>query len=119
MEFTYAATGAFSASHEEEACFIGPRLHGHRWTVSTRTQARFDPVKGRLTSGTHIGISLNDLLAELDGRHLNDMLPGTHTTPENIGAWAMERLSLSHKGLFEVTVEVDGHEVRITREVRA
>jgi len=119
MEFAFTAETSFSASHEEEYCSLGPRLHGHRWRVSASIQSRFDPIKGRLAPQSLLA-DLSGVLAELDGRHLNDMLPGTHTTPENIGAWVIERLSLQYRTLYKVKVWLDEREyTSVRREVRA
>ena len=118
MEFKFTAERVFDASHEEEACPHGSRLHGHHWKVSASIQSRFDPIKGRLAVSL-LGDDLARLLAELDGRHLNDMLPGTHTMPENIAAWVLERLSLQYRTLYKVKVWQDEREyVSVTREVR-
>jgi len=118
MEFAVSAERSFSASHEEEFCPLGARVHGHRWKVIAAIHSRFDPLKGRL-SPQSLGTDLGNLLTEVNGRHLNEMLPGTHTMPENIGAWVMERLSLQHRTIFQVDVfmdETDG--VTVSREVR-
>lgn len=118
MEFTSTAVRVFDASHEEEFCSYGARLHGHRWKVRASIHSRFDPIKGRLNPQT-LGSDLLNLLGEVDGRHLNDMLPGTHTMPENLATWVMERLSLQYRTLFEVRVWVtDTDSVTATREVR-
>ena len=119
MEFKFTAERWFDASHEEEGCSYGPRLHGHRWKVSASIHARFDPLKGRLAAQL-LGGDLSNLMLELNGRHLNDMLPGTHTMAENVAAWVMERLSLQYKTLYKVKVWLDEQEyVSVTREVRA
>ncbi len=118
MEFSYSASGSFSASHEEEFCFLGSRLHGHKWRVTATIMAIFDPIKGRLTKHSDLQQDLVSVLGELNGRHLNDMLPGTHTMPENIGVWVLERLNFAHKRLYEVEVEVEGQVARVFKEVR-
>jgi 6-pyruvoyl-tetrahydropterin synthase len=119
MEFNFTAERVFDASHEEEFCPFGARLHGHRWKVSTSIHSRFDPLKGRLIPQS-LGTDLLNLLTEVHGRHLNEMLPGTHTMPENIAAWVMERLSLQYRTLYKVKVWMDDLEyVSVRREVRA
>jgi 6-pyruvoyl-tetrahydropterin synthase len=119
MEFNFTAERVFDASHEEEFCPFGARLHGHRWKVSASIHSRFDPLKGRLIPQT-LGVDLLNLLTEVHGRHLNEMLPGTHTMPENIAAWVMERLSLQYRTLYKVKVWMDDLEyVSVRREVRA
>lgn len=119
MEFKFTAEKSFDASHTEENCPLGPRLHGHRWRVSASHTARFDLNKGRLSPST-LPYDLIQLLGEVNGRDLNEMLPGTHTMPENIAAWVMERLSLQHRTLYKVKVWQDEFVyVSVTREVRA
>lgn len=119
MDFTFTAESAFSASHEEEFCPLGPRLHGHRWRVAASLQSHFDPIKKRLHPQTLLA-DLIRLLDELNGRHLNDMMQGTATSPENLATWVLERLSLQYRTLTSVTVWVDEAEsVTVRREVRA
>lgn len=119
MEFRFTAERIFDASHTEDACSIGPRLHGHRWRISVSTYARFDLNKGRLNPST-LDSDLTNLLSEVHGRDLNEMLPGTHTMPENIAAWVMERLSLQHRTLYKVKVWQDeAMFITVRREVRA
>lgn len=118
VEFTSTAERMFDASHEEEFCPFGARLHGHRWRARASIHSRFDPIKGRLNPQT-LGVDLLNLLTEVNGRHLNEMLPGTHTMPENLAAWIMERLSLQYRTLWKVEVGLEDLEfVTVTREVR-
>jgi 6-pyruvoyl-tetrahydropterin synthase len=118
VEFTFSADRLFNASHEEEYCPLGGRLHGHRWKVRASIHSRFDPLKGRLAP-QDLWDDLDHLLDEVNGRHLNEMLPGTHTMPENIAAWVLERLGLQYHTLFVVQVWMDEDTfVTVRREVR-
>jgi len=121
MDFTISALARFSASHIQSGCPLGERLHGHRYLVVVECRRRFDPIKGYLhPPPSDLGPALEAVVGELDGEHLNEMMPGTHTLSENIGAWIMERLSLQFKQLTTVTVDMDdGVVVTVRREVRA
>lgn len=48
--------------------------------------------------------ALDAIVAELDGRRLEDMMPGASTDLADIPSWILERLVLSHPGIVEISV---------------
>jgi hypothetical protein len=62
--------------------------------------------------------ALSHLVDELDGRVLEDMMPGASTTLLGIASWVMERLALPILKLQRVLIEEDGHGVAVERDVR-
>jgi 6-pyruvoyltetrahydropterin/6-carboxytetrahydropterin synthase len=119
MDFSFVTEGSFDASHEIESDPACGRLHGHHWRVRVSAHARFDPLKGHLVD-IPLAAALRSTLKELDGEHLNAMLPGTFTAPENVAAWVLERLAGPIKSVYRVEVWLsEGRGVILDREVRA
>lgn len=61
---------------------------------------------------------LKELVAELDGRILDDMMLGATTTLHGIAAWVMERLALTIPRLLRVEVAEEGRRVSVERDTR-
>jgi 6-pyruvoyl-tetrahydropterin synthase len=89
VKLEYTVTQTFSAAHRSDG-----RLCGHNYTVSvTQVEENRDIVH-----------ALASIIAELDERQLEDMMPAATTTPAGIAAWFVERLALRFPRLVRVTV---------------
>lgn len=70
------------------------KLHGHAYDVEVEVAA----------GDWALGDDLDSILAELDGRRLEDMMPGASTDLDQIPGWLLERLVMSHPAIVEVRV---------------
>ena len=104
MDIDYKAKSRFDASHAPigvPGCRNGD---GHTWHVSAGASGPLERVESGIFLVRGSGGLRTELLAvvaEINGRHLEDMMPGVLTTNEGIAAWLLERLPTAH----EVTVE--------------
>ena len=73
------------------------RLHGHNWTVEAIIEGRELDELGMLIDFKVLKAELNNVLAELDHRYLNDlpMFKIKNPTAENIAKYVFESLSNS------------------------
>lgn len=65
---------------------------------------RFEAVRRQVTDTVPLQAAIRDICVELDGRQLNDMIPGVVPTADGIASWFMERLLLSFPRVTRVTV---------------
>jgi 6-pyruvoyl-tetrahydropterin synthase len=92
-DYALTYSGAFDASHVEAAVPGCSRMHGHTYRVMATVEGRLEPDEYNVPRvARYAEVELVDLCMELDGRDLNQMLPGVSTTPEGIAAWFLERL---------------------------
>lgn len=120
MEVTSSAAGSFDAGHVIEAL---PRCsspnHGHSWTVTVTIGGELDPKTGWVRGADTLPESLEGFLRELRGRDLNEMLPGTVTSPLGIASVTIDRLALRYPRIVRCEVECsDGTRGGITRTPR-
>jgi hypothetical protein len=95
VKVEYTVISTFSAAAVEDG-----RLSGHNYVVeATQVEANAD-IKHALAS----------LVVELDGRQLEDMMPGADTSAAGVAAWLMERLALRFPRLVRVSVQSTGTE---------
>lgn len=91
---------------------------GHRYRVEVSSLVRYDPKTGDTTDMT-LAERLSQVVGELEGRSLDDMLPAVPRTPAGLASYFMERLSLGHPRLYKVRVWEHEHDcVTVTREIR-
>jgi len=104
MEYTVRIQGEFDAGHVVEGDPECGRQHGHRYRVEVESPLRFEPTRRTVTDTRPLQKAVTDLCDELEGRHLNSMIPGVRPTPDGIGTWFMERLLLHFPRVSRVTV---------------
>jgi len=98
----------FNTAHQIDGdYFCGKYLHGHDWYAEVTIVGFPDDRTGSIN--TRAPELLAAIVAELDLKFANDMLPGVFPTPEGIAAWLHERLLLECPGLTTVTVGFTGH----------
>jgi 6-pyruvoyl-tetrahydropterin synthase len=114
--YSVSATRSFSASHRVVGHPLCQRGHGHRWTVTARSQHEEVDAMGYPRGGQPICDALDRIVGELVLRDLDVMIPGVRTTTVNLAAWFFERLlSLGLAGMVEVEVENELESGRVTR----
>ena len=104
MDYSVQIEDTFEAGHILEGTRDCARQHGHRYRVEVAADLRFEPVRRQVTDIEPLRKALTDICAELDGRWLNDMIPGVLPTPDGIAAWFMERLLLHFPRVTRVTL---------------
>jgi 6-pyruvoyltetrahydropterin/6-carboxytetrahydropterin synthase len=104
MDYSVLIEDTFDAGHTVEGHPECARLHGHRYRIQVEATLRFEPVRRQVTDTTPLQQSVREACAELEGRLINDMLPGVVPTPDGIAAWFMERLSLGFPRITRVTL---------------
>jgi len=114
--YTLGFLREFSASHVLDKHPTCGKLHGHTFRVIIRVQGDPEPDTHNLVANDgELLKRIEDLRAELNGRHLNDMLPGVIPSAQGLANWFWERLAL-HYQLDEVTVWQDDLEASLRRE---
>jgi len=116
VDFIAAATTTFEASHTDETEPACARLHGHTWTVTA--SVRCVNVAGKAKGAQGLRGHLVSIAAELNGRDVGAMLPGSDQSLQEVATWFLERLSAQHDRVFEVTVDVAGIAITARRELR-
>lgn len=95
-DYSVTVQAYFDASHVVEDMAGCSTLHGHTWLVRAAIEGPLEQDENGLYRVRELDVlpqhALDLLMQELDGRHLNDMLPATLTTPEGVAAWFLERL---------------------------
>ncbi len=104
MDYTVQIEDTFDAGHVLDSPPECARQHGHRYRVEVGMVLRFEASRRQVTDTVPLKSAIRDICAELDGRHLNDMIPGVVPTPDGIAGWFMERLLLSFPRVTRVTV---------------
>ena len=109
FEVTKKAT--FAAAHALRD-YNGPcaRLHGHNWVVEVTIRAPKLDAMGMVVDFVDLGGALDELVAMVDHRNLNEIPPFTEINPtsENLAAWFHQELDrrLSPKGLHPHVVRI-------------
>jgi 6-pyruvoyltetrahydropterin/6-carboxytetrahydropterin synthase len=94
--FEVTKKAGFSAAHflrgYDGAC---ARLHGHNWNVEVVIRAEKLDGLGMVVDFMDLGRVLDELLALLDHRNLNEIPPFTEINPtsENLAAWFHRELT--------------------------
>jgi 6-pyruvoyl-tetrahydropterin synthase len=113
IRLTFRAT--FSAATKRHAGDEA-HLHGHTYAVTVTALKT-------LSNDWLIPKDLRQLVAELDRRQLEDMMPGASTDIDGIALWIMERLLMLHSSVVEVSVTEAGSDGDVTatatRPIRA
>lgn len=114
MRTTLTAHREFGASH---LCLLrdpnAHRLHVNLYRISaTLLDAAWEQLNA-------LDLALSAIAAELDGRQLEQMMPGASPEPVGLASWIMERLSGGFPKLFRVEVqEGTNASVAVERDVR-
>lgn len=108
MKISFTVGRTFSASHQPlHDGSIG--RHGHDFRVEVTVAG----------SNYDLGPALNLVTDELEGRSLEDMMPGAETAVSGIASWFVERLALTFPKLTRVTVwEGANRYATVDRELR-
>ena len=89
------------------------RVHGHACVVRVECAGTLDPQHDWVIDYADIAAAARPVVAELDHRNLNDILPG-ETTAENVAFWILTRLRTALPSLEAVEVfETPGTGVRV------
>ena len=104
VDFYLSAERTFGAGHVIADDPEHHYAHGHHWRVRVTMRGLLDPVSGTAGRVGLLGQDLDDLVRELSGRNINDMLPQSKPTLEGVGMWFIERLSSSYPKIVEVEV---------------
>lgn len=98
----------FEASHHLRADLLGAahkccRLHGHSYRIRVYCSAKELDERGFVADYAEITAAVEPLVARLDHRFLNEILP-FHTTAENIAEWLFNSLKPTLPKLSRVDV---------------
>ncbi|HET9613271.1 MAG TPA: 6-carboxytetrahydropterin synthase [Candidatus Limnocylindrales bacterium] len=119
MEITASTTAKFDSGHVVKSILACTRQHGHFYEVTATVTGELDPELGWPRGTENLPRDVWDFAKELQGRNLNEMLPGVVTTPVGIALSFMERLALTYRTLSAVEVRCsDGTSGRVTRQPR-
>jgi 6-pyruvoyltetrahydropterin/6-carboxytetrahydropterin synthase len=114
--YSLTIQGRFAASHQIEGHELCGHLHGHTYLVDLTIVGDPNPETfSMVANDVDARLALNDLLYELNNRHLNDQLPAVIPSPQGIANWIWERLALRFQ-LYEVTVWQDDLGASVSRE---
>ncbi|MEU5041573.1 6-pyruvoyl trahydropterin synthase family protein [Streptomyces griseorubiginosus] len=109
MAFRISKEFHFSASHRLEG--LAPehpcgRLHGHNYIVELELAARDEGLDavGFVRDYGDLGDFRKWLDAEVDHRHLNELMEGLNPTAEHMARWLYERWSPNYPELSGVRV---------------
>lgn len=116
MRFTTSVRHEFEASHTVVGHSRCGWQHGHCWAVTITVGGGLDPKNILVVDHGDLWRALKRVVDEFADRDLNDMLPGVVTTPEGLGLYVAERLTLEWRGLREVRVEM-GPAISVTLTV--
>jgi 6-pyruvoyltetrahydropterin/6-carboxytetrahydropterin synthase len=104
MDYSVRIEDTFDSGHVVEGHPTCGRPHGHRYRVEVTSTLRFEPVRRQVTDTTPLVEAIRGMCFELEGRSLNDMIPGIVPTADGVAAWFMERLLLHFPRVTSVTV---------------
>mgnify|MGYP006289605997 CR=1 FL=1 len=110
-KLTAAATTRFTASHALPDIGV-EKPHYHTWTIKAGYTHEMHPEKGCTFPMQQMRKQLQDIVDQLDGQHLNDILLFPPTS-ENIACWILVRLPNYWE--FVQVEAYDGFEVTITQ----
>ena len=100
----------FSSAHSSGDSHRGDatvRLHGHDFQVWVKAECPWSSL---------IMKDVTDIAYELNGRQLEDMMPGSATDATSVAAWFMERLSMKYPTVVEVSIIAGGHSDTVGRD---
>jgi len=105
MDIDFKTMTRFSGSHKPAGVPGCERGDGHTWKVWVGVTGPLEKTADsdirRVRNSVDLRADMLRVVAEIDGRHLEDMMPGVLTTTEGIAAWLLERLPQAH--LVEVS----------------
>lgn len=111
MRHTTTVTVPFEAGHQLDDLDGCKWNHGHRWTISVTVQGTLDAKKVYVVDHYVLLGAVREIVMELQGRNLDDMLPGVRTTPEGIAIYFHERLALNIPRIVAIEVGM-GDEIK-------
>lgn len=103
-EFLLSAEREFGAGHllpDDEHCQYP---HGHHWRLRVTMSGVFDPIAGTSGRINELSTALDELVAEVEGKSFNDMVPQSRPTLEGVGMWVIDRLVPEFPKIVEVEV---------------
>lgn len=111
----------FDAGHDrlEHPAACRHEGHGHRWRVRVTVHGFYDPARAQSYRIDELDTALGTVVAELEGKNLSKMMPGSLPTPDGVGLWILERLLSEHPKIVEVEVWLDPqHRYSLRRDPR-
>lgn len=120
-EFFLSVEQTFGAGHvipdDPDCRFPG---HGHQWNVRVTVRGLLDPSTGSSAKANALTEALGLVVAEVEGKSFNDMVPQSKPTLEGVGMWFLDRLARQFPKIVEVEVTwTDLHRsCSIRRELR-
>lgn len=119
MAVTLTVYGHFEAGHLLSHRPCDKPGHGHTWKVAASLTADVDRETGEPRGAESLAEDLRSVLFEIDGRNLNEMLPGVQPTANGVAAWILERISGLHPQITSVEVwQGEDHSGRVSRVPR-
>ncbi|HEY8932023.1 MAG TPA: 6-carboxytetrahydropterin synthase QueD [Rariglobus sp.] len=105
MKFTVSKQFSFESAHSLPHLPVGHKcrnIHGHSYVVEIYCTGPLD-ARGFVVDFAELSDAMKPVVAKLDHKNLNDVLP-VASTAENLGAWIMEQLLPSLPTLSRVDV---------------
>jgi 6-pyruvoyl-tetrahydropterin synthase len=119
VETSVTVRVSFDAGHSIKAIEREFRNHGHHWTVAATIVGEPDPTTGWPRGSEKLLPDLTELVAELDLRNLDEMIPGIVSSPLFLAAQFLEQLAPHFPRIHAVEVECsDGTSGRVVRSPR-
>lgn len=109
MHYSVRISGEFDSAHSLVNDPDHGRVHGHGYRVEVQADLRFEAQRRQVTDTKPLQEAVASLCRELDGRNLNEMLPGVVSTPDGVASYFMERLLLSFPLVKQVTIWERAH----------
>ena len=107
MRMTLSKTGRFEAAHwlpRVDAGHKCGRLHGHSYTVRISVAGEVDAARGWVMDLGALGAQLDQVVAHLDHKTLNEIEGLDNPTSEHLAAWIWGMLAPELPLLSEVEV---------------
>lgn len=120
MDITASASAHWDAGHSIPGLARCAREgHGHFYTAKVDVTGDLNPATGWPFGSDTLQDVLERIAAELNGRNLDDMLPGVVSSATGLAIYILERTSAPVPAVVGVTVSCsDGTEGRATRTRR-
>lgn len=112
MDRASGYSASFSSAHSQGDSHRGSaetRLHGHDFHVWVRAKCPWS---------SSIMSDVSAIADELNGRQLEDMMPGSATDAAALAAWFLERLIMKYPLITEVSIVAGGHNDSAIREAQ-
>ena len=103
-ELLLSTDRSFGAGHVLEGEPECQYPHGHAWHVTATITAFLDPTTGSTKKLRELSEALGLVVAEVEGKSFNDMVPQVKPNLEGVAMWFVDRLSPDFK-IVEVEVE--------------